>query len=243
VPVLDDDALVLDSHPFRDRDLVLSVLTHGHGVVRGVMRGARGGRAPQTSATQVLSQVRLSAFLAPRADLASIRHLDLVRSSYPLAASVERATAAAVVAELLITFCPPAEPAERFYRLGAALLDALLADVEPQTAVVYAQFWSLALSGVLPLLDRCAACGAALAEQPRLRADDGHPLCERCAPPGGDRLDLASLARLVEIRSKPVRDIGAGAPAGLVRWLDRVTAREAERPLRALAFFRQHGQG
>jgi DNA repair protein RecO (recombination protein O) len=243
VPVLDDDALVLDCQPFRDRHLLLSALTRGHGVLRGVLRGGRGGRTPQAAATQVLSLVRLSAFLAPRAELVTFRQVALLRSSFPLAVSVERATAAAVVAELLTTFCPPSEPAELFFRLGAALLDGLLEGVDPQTAVAYAQLWSLALGGVLPPLDRCAACGGPIQGEPRLRAQDGHPLCERCAPVAADRLDAPALERLVEIRTKPVREVAPGAPAPLARWLDRVTALEAERPLRALEFFRRYGRG
>lgn len=243
MPLLDDDALVLDSHPFRDAHLLLTVLTHGHGVVRGVLRGARGGRTPQAAATQVLSLVRVNAFSAPHAELASFRQVGLLRSSYPLAASVEHATAAAVVAELLATFCPPAEPAERFFRLGAAVLDGLLASADPQVAVAYAQHWSLALGGVLPPLDRCSVCSSALSGEVRLRADDGQAVCARCAPAAADRLGPDSLEQLAAIRSRPIREVTAPVPAPLARWLDRLAAREAERPLRALEFFRRYGRG
>jgi len=153
VPVLSDDALVLDSHPFRDRHLVLALLTRTNGLMRGVLRGARGGKAPAAGAAQILSLVRVTSFISSRAELATFRELDLLTSSYPLAAEIERAAAAAVVAELLVTFCPLGEPAPRRFRLGQTLLEGLLRGADPHTAVAYGQFWSLLLGGVLPALD------------------------------------------------------------------------------------------
>jgi len=150
VTSFDDEALILASYPYGDRHMVISILARHHGATRGVLRGARGGKTPRTSATQVLSLVRVSANHPPSAELATFRQLELVRSSFPLAQSFESATAAAVVAELLSTFCPLGDSAERSFRLGAAMLDALLAGIDPQVAVAYAQFWLLALGGVLP---------------------------------------------------------------------------------------------
>ncbi len=148
--LIDDDALVLDSLPYRDRDLILSLLTPSVGVVRGVLRGARGGKSPTAGATQILSLVHLIAFHARHAEMATIRQVDLKTSSYPVSSGLERSAAAAVVSELLITFCPLGEPAPRRFRLGVAALDALLTDVPPSIVVAYVQFWSLALGGVLP---------------------------------------------------------------------------------------------
>ena len=45
MPTIEDQALVLDHHPFGDRHLVLAVLTHRSGVQRGILRRARGGKA------------------------------------------------------------------------------------------------------------------------------------------------------------------------------------------------------
>jgi DNA repair protein RecO len=145
-----DEALVLDSHPYQDRHLILALLSRGRGLVRGVLRGARGGRAPRAAATQILSLVRVTVYESRRAELATFREIDLITSSYPLAASIERSTAAAVVAELLLTFCPAGEPAPRRFRLGKTMLLALLDGVDVATVVAYAQFWSLQLGGVLP---------------------------------------------------------------------------------------------
>lgn len=211
VPVIDDDALVLDHHPFRDRALVLSVLCRRHGVQRGVLRGARGGRAPVAAAAQVLSRVRASLYQKPSAELATFRSLELVTSSFPLARSLQQAAAGAVVAELLTTFCPPAEPMERAFRLGSAALDALLAGVDSNTVVAYVEYWMLALGGVLPSADT-------ILEEIGQR-DFGH---------------------LVTIRRLPIDQVPSPLPDSVTRWLDRRVRDEAERPLRALGFLREN---
>jgi DNA repair protein RecO (recombination protein O) len=152
--LIDDDALVLDGQPYRDRDMLVTLLTRDTGLMRGVLRRARGGKAPQAAAVQVLSLIHVTGHLRPGADLATFRQVDLVTSSYPLAADLERATAAAVIAETLITFCPIEEPAPRRFRLGHSLLEGLIGGTDPHTAVAYAQYWALALGGVLPEPDR-----------------------------------------------------------------------------------------
>lgn len=145
-----DDALILDSSPFRDRHLLVTMLTRRSGSLRGVLRHARGGKAPQTAAAQILSLVRATGTVSRQAELATFYQLDLLTSSYPLARDLHRAAAAAVVAELLTTFCPPGEPAPRRFRLGVAVLEALLGGLAPRAAVAYTQFWLLSLSGLLP---------------------------------------------------------------------------------------------
>jgi DNA repair protein RecO (recombination protein O) len=146
----DDDALVLDSLPYQDRHMLVTLLTRKTGATRGVLQNARGGKAPRAAAAQVLSLVHVTGYIGPRAELATFRELDLVTSSFPLAADIERATAAAVVAELLNCFCPQDEPAPRRYRLGVALLEGLLQGMAPEVAVAYAQFWLLSLGGLFP---------------------------------------------------------------------------------------------
>lgn len=154
--LIDDDALVLDSLPYGELHLILSLLTPSVGVTRAVLRGARGGKHPQAAATQLLSLVHVVAFQGRRAELATVRQVELKLSSFPLAADLERSTAAAVVAELLTTFCPQGEPAARPFRLGVAALKALLGGADQASVIAYAQLWILTLSGLMPPLEDCS---------------------------------------------------------------------------------------
>jgi len=212
VAIIDDEALVLDHHPFRDRHLILAVLSRHHGVQRGVLRRARGGKAPPAAAAQILSRIQVSLYQKANAELATFRHIDLLTSSFPLASDLARSPAAAVVAELLLTFCPPGEPDDRSYRLGVSCLDALLEGKEPDTIVSYAEFWILALGGVLPSADTITTA-----------------------------LGGKGQAFLAICRRQPVLEAPSAVPREVVGWLDQRVREEAERPMRALSFYRDLG--
>jgi hypothetical protein len=210
VAIIDDDALVLDHHPFRDRHLLLAVLTRRNGVQRGILRRARGGKAPPAGAAQILSRIQVSLYQKPSAELATFRHIDLVTSSYPLASNLERSAAAAVVAELLLTFCPPGEEAERMFRLGDAALDSLLGGTDAGLVVAYSEFWTLVLGGVFPSPEMIGA-----------------------------NLDRSDAEFLAACRRRPVTDVPPPVPPGVACWLDRSVREAAGRPLRALSFLRE----
>ena len=212
MPVIDDDALILDHHPFKDRHLIVAALTRSHGVIRGVLRSARGGKNPLAGSVQILSKVRLSFFRKPTAELATFRRVDLLTSSFPLANDLRLSTAGAVVAELLATFCPPDEPAPRRYRLGAAALEALLSGSNPDRVVAYVQFWVLQLGGLMP------------------------PPEDLEGDPSTDEFVFVIACRRVSLAKLDLE-----VPAPTARRLDAMVRKEAERPLRALDFYRTHG--
>jgi recombinational DNA repair protein (RecF pathway) len=159
-----------------------------------------------------------------------------------LSSSITAAAAAAVVAELLATFCLPGDPSELAYRLGSTVLDALLAGTSPETAVTYAQLWVLALSGLFPAVDRCAECRAELEIRFWVRHADGQPLCAKCATEQSKPFGREESAFLRACRHLPVKDVDVRVPEAVARWLDRLTQAEAELPLRALRYFRRYGE-
>ena len=243
MPEFSDDAIVLDTVPYRDRHQILSVLTREHGPVRGVHRGARSGKAPAAAATQVLSTVRVTVWQKPGAELATFRSVEPVRSSFALGSDLVRSATAAAVAELLLTFCPPAEPAPRHYRLADAVAGGLLGGGEPAALLASAELWVLRLGGVLPSLDECSACGAGLPDAFLLHRGDGLPLCRGCAPPGAPVVDAGAAAYLRRLLRVSPLELSGPPPPAAARWLDRRVRDEAHRPLRALDFLRRHATG
>lgn len=228
--------LVIHRRDYRDRDLLLSVLTPERGTLRGVFRGARGGRAPQAVVAELLSLVHAQCYRGPHAELLNFRQMEVEISSYPLATDFSRASAAAVVAEALHLFCPPEEPAPRRFRLGKAVLAALLDSMEPRSAIVYTQFWLFRLSGLMPNLKSCSACGGSL-EGGMVLADYGEGcLCRDCAPEG-QSLDPRSL-ELLQIYEKhpPGPSLPKTTPA-LASWIDLRIRILVDRPMKALDFF------
>ncbi len=238
-----DDAVVLDAIPYRDRHQIVAALTHEHGLVRGVLRGARGGKAPAAAATQILSLVRAAWWLKAGAELATFRRIELLRSSYGLASNFEASTAAAAIAELFLSFCSPGEAQPRHFRLAHSVTNALLEGGDPAALLAYAQTWILRLGGVLPELDVCSECGTSLEGAFHLDPSDLLPLCRDCAPAGTPLLDATAVRFLRTVLRTPPGELKAPPPPGAVRWLDRRIRDEAHRPLRALDFFRRHGKG
>jgi DNA repair protein RecO len=242
VATLTDLAIVVDQRPFRDRHRILTVLAKDYGLLRGVWRGASGRRNPGGAAGEILSRVHVTVFAKPSAEMVTYNAVDLERSSYPLAGSIERAASAAVVAELMLTFCVEGQPDPRHFRLADAALEALLARVAPATVVAYSQLWMVTLSGVLPEVSVCSACGEPLGAGFAYRSLDAQPVCAEDVDEHGSPLVAADGARwLAEAARRHVRDVGA-PPQDVIRWLDRVVRIEAHRPLRALDFLRATGE-
>lgn len=213
----DTTGVVLDAIPYRDRHVILALITPDRGHLRGVWRHARGGRAPQASASQVLSAVECSAYRGPNADMVTFRTVDLVRSSFPLASTITGASAAAAIAETLAAFCPLEEPAPRRYRLARASLEALLGGVPVDAVVSYVQFWCLRFGGFLP---------------------DGDA-AEDWAQSGPRALSADELQHLGHFLHTPPTALESVLPRGLTTWLDDAVRIHAELPLRALAFHRR----
>jgi len=233
---LHDEALVLDRHDYQDRHVVLTLLTRRSGLLRGMLRNARGAKPRYGAVTQVLSHVRFDAFAAPHAQLATFRSMDPVRLSYGLTETFDGAVVAAAVAELLLTYCPPGEPDERPFRLGLTLLDGLLTRVDPPVVLAYAEHWVLRLAGLFPQLDSCSCCGNALPAAAAVRLVDDLPRCSTCAPNSSHLLSVHAVSFLGSCRHQPVAAVAPPVPGEVAAWLDRMVRMHAERPLKALDF-------
>jgi len=236
--LLSDDALILDRSPFRDRHLVLAVLSAEHGVIRGVLRNARRSKNGAGAVVQILSLVHFTSFQKPSADMATFREIDLVRSSFPLSRDLATGTAAAVVAEMLSTFCPLGEVAPRRYRLGVAALNALLNDVESTIVIAYVQLWMLQLSGLFPDIASCAHCASKLGNDLHFSLQDGLPLCKLCSTGPKRRLTSNDLLFVNAASRHSPADLDVQPTESLAAWLDLLVTSQAERPMRALEFFR-----
>ena len=237
--LLSDDALILDRSPFRDRHLILTVLSSEHGVIRGVLRNARQSRNAAGAAVQILSLVRFTSFQKPSAEMATFRQIELLRSSFPLSADLATGAATAVVAETLSTFCPLGEAAPRRYRLGIAALDALLEGVGSSTVITYVQLWMLQLSGLFPDIGTCAHCASKLGEDLHYLRHDGLLVCSPCAAGPVHKLTFDDVLFVEAACKRSPAELDVEPTAHIEAWLDLLVISAAERPMRALEFFRR----
>ena len=82
-------------------------------------------------------------------ELVSIDSADIIRSSFPLAKTLDRALLLSALAESLQTFVSDSDPAEPFYRLARHALDALFAGAPADVVAAYFDVWILKPLGSL----------------------------------------------------------------------------------------------
>jgi DNA repair protein RecO (recombination protein O) len=161
MPAHVSEAFVLQTWPFREGDLIVSFLTRDAGKLRGVARRARRPKSGFGSGLERLSQIRMSYFQRENRELVNIDSCELVESQFALAGDFAAACALDFMAEVSEQLLPPAEPAEKYFRLLAATLEHLrAAPVNTWRAVTYFSLWAVRLAGMMPELSACLGCGA-----------------------------------------------------------------------------------
>lgn len=140
---------ILRLDPISEKDLAVSILVRGRGVVRGVVRGAR-GNARKASALQLLTEVSVTIYRREGAELARFDSIEIVQSAFHLAARAETAMLLPYLAEHLLTFVPDSDPGEEIYRLTRHVLDALSEGSGADLAARYFEVWLLRFAGLLP---------------------------------------------------------------------------------------------
>jgi len=169
------DAFVLGTHPLKERDRIVSLLTRDSGRRRGVAKRARGARSPFAGSLEPMTEARVVFFEKEGRELVAINSIDPVRPSFPLSNDLERALLLSALAESLETFVSDSDPAEPFYRLARHAMDSLFAGAPAQAVAAYFDVWILKLSGLFPAPSECAGCGRALDPKGPLLFDDVRP--------------------------------------------------------------------
>ncbi len=232
MPLRRDDAVVLARYPFRERDLVVVLLTRAGGQVRVVAHRSRGIHSRSASALEPLARVRVSYFESARSELMRLDEVTLERSSFAIASRPRAWAAGHVVAELALAFSPPGERQETMFRLVDRCVSALAEGIDPAQVVSYADLWFLRLGGVLPDMARCGACGALLAEADRVfDPAESRFVCGEHRPARVVRLEEQAMAWVARALAVAVERVGGPPPESAAAWLDSLIRDHAEKAL------------
>ncbi|MXZ72319.1 MAG: DNA repair protein RecO [Acidobacteria bacterium] len=149
MPLHTADALVVRTYKLGEADRIVVFLTSDRGKRRGVARGARRPRSRYAGALEPLTLGRVAYFEREQRELVRLRYVEPVCS--PLAApSAEGLAHVGYFAELIDEWAPEADPNERLFRLGAAVVQALATGVSVERLARYFEYWLLRLQGVYP---------------------------------------------------------------------------------------------
>ena len=242
MPLHTADALILRTYKLGEADRIVVFLTADRGKRRGVARAARRPRSPFSGALEPMTRGRVAYFERERRELVRLRYAEPVCS--PLATSSAEALAhVGYFAELIDEWAPEADPNEKLFRLGAAVVEALAADVPIERLARYFEFWLLRLQGVYPPFSACSRCGGELINGAWL-AGGGTLACARCEPSGdGGRLSAAALsflgvARTVAPAALADVELLPAADRELARAHHRLISTHLEKELKSLRVVR-----
>ena len=229
MPLHAADALILRTYKLGEADRIVVFLTADRGKRRGVARGARRPRSPFSGALEPMTRGRVAYFERERRELVRLRYVEPVCS--PLASSSAEALAhVGYFAELIDEWAPEADPNEKLFRLGAAVVESLAAGRPVDRLARYFEFWLLRLQGVYPPIAACSRCGGDLSTGGRLDGGGGTLVCARCDPHAGGGLSAAAMSFLQAARAVAPAELG---DVELTAAADRELARVHQRLIRA----------
>ncbi len=240
MPSRRDEAFVLARYPFRERDLVVALLTRASGQIRVVARRARAARSSSASATEPLAHVRITYFERASSELATLDEASVVSSAFALAADPPAWAAGQVVAELALLYCPPGQAAEPAFRLVERCVARLLAGHDAAAVAWYAELWFLRLAGVFPELHRCGECGAELPPGARTfdRVEKRFVCAEHRAAGAAVRISASGVRWLQAASRLPLERVTEAAPADAGAWLVALREGFTEREVKSWRYLR-----
>jgi DNA repair protein RecO (recombination protein O) len=172
-----DQGVVLRTIKLGESDRIVSIVTPGHGKVRGVAKGVRKTKSRFGSRLEPLSHVSLLVYEG-RGDLDIISQAETIDHFRAVREDLDRMASAMNLLEVVDQVAQEKEANPRLYQMLVGALRGL-AD-RPAPLLVAAFFWKLlSLEGAHPLLAQCAVCG----ESADLVAFDltmGGVLCRSC---------------------------------------------------------------
>jgi DNA repair protein RecO (recombination protein O) len=204
MPLYTADALILRTYKLAESDRIVVFLTSDRGKKRGVAKGARRPRSRFVGALETLTRVSVAYFERENRELVSLNYAEALRS--PLALSGTGALGyVGYFAELLDEWAADADPNEKLYRLGAAVMDALAHGAPVEPLARYFEFWLLRLEGVYPSAIRCDVCRSAFEDEAFVEPRDRVLVCRGCsAGPRGLKLSAGALRFLrAAARTRP----------------------------------------
>jgi DNA repair protein RecO (recombination protein O) len=242
VTTFNEEGVVLRTHRLGEADRIVTLLTRGHGKLRGVAKGVRRTSSKFGARLEPFAQVDLQVTTGRTLDIfTSVVSKNLVGKSF--LDDYPRYTAATVMVEIADkVVVEESEPALTQYRLLVGALRALgsgTADGPRPPEMILDSYIlrAAALAGYAPQLANCALCGRA-GPHDHFHPASGGVVCGACRPPGSAWLAPGTSAYLVALltgdwpATRHTDPASLAAGSGLVR---AFLAWHLERSVRSLA--------
>src|SRR3954462_6130382 len=224
-----DQGVVLRTIKLGETDRIVTILTQGHGKVRGVAKGVRkpgsrfGGRLEPT--THLAFQCYRG-----RSDLDVVTQVETIDSNRALREHYGCLTHAVSMLEATDQVAQDREPNVALYRMLVGALRTLAENPNPLVSAAF--FWKLlSLEGFHPMLDACARCGDEDGPFPAFDLDEGGVLCATCGRFTGRRIDADTLGMVRRILGGELRTALAEPPGPTTTATERLALTSLEHHL------------
>ena len=236
MPLKQSEAIVLRTYPLREADLLVTLFTRLEGKVKGVARAAKKSKRRFGGALEPLTLVRAYYGDRERQELALLDSCDILESPLSTVVDYPRVVALEHVAEILDELLPDREANDAIFRLTTAVLSQLRSG-SIWMPLTYFQLWLVRLTGFLPELGECSACGTTLnGDRAYYHALADGLMCVQHKRLASSQLTLESRAMAGQMFRAPV-DSFSGEPwvmaqgADLRRYLVQILERHIEKKL------------
>lgn len=147
MPLHTGDAIILRTYRLGESDRIVVFLTKDRGKKRGVAKNARQSRRRFGGALEPMTCGRVGYREREGRELVFLQYVEPTRSPLGMG-DAEGLGYVSYFAELIDEWAQDADPSETLYRLGASVVDAMVAGVPAAPLARYFEYWLLRLQGV-----------------------------------------------------------------------------------------------
>jgi DNA repair protein RecO (recombination protein O) len=203
--LVETEAIVLQTYKLADADKIVLCMTEKAGLVRGVARGARRLKSRFGASLEPSTLIQLTFFEKETRELVTIKSAEIVESYFEAASDADAVEGLVYILELVKEFAPPHQADERLFKMLRACVAYLAGNPKQAQAVnVYAELWTLRLTGFLPEFKACGVCGTAFGKSFRgqiFLSHEGVLWCQTCKGAGAQPIGAEVYGLLYATRS------------------------------------------
>ena len=179
---LNTDGLIIKETQTGEADRLVTVLTRDMGVIKAFVRGARSIKSRSLSATQLLGYSRFSIYMSR--DVYTIDEAEPIEVFFGVRSDFARTSLAMYFCELICELAPEGSDSQEILSLALNTLYMLSNNKLPthQLKAVF-ELRLLSLSGYMPSLVGCSACGKYADESMFFDTESAELFCSACQKP------------------------------------------------------------
>ncbi len=172
--------LVLNKRDLRETSIIADLYTKEFGKISGILKGIRTEPEKFASNLELFSLNEIIFYRKTHSGLHLITQADKLNNFSGIRQSVERATTAGFMMELLSSIMQPEDKNEEIFNLALASIKELETNYNPEKIATIFKIKMLNLSGFKPHFDSCVSCREKIMGQSKFSLSLGGLLCPGC---------------------------------------------------------------